>query len=73
MTRSDRNTMSWLRRIPARILDAVVAALVLFFVYAATEPELWDGPVGIAWLAVLGVLCLSFAVAIAVGSRRRRS
>jgi len=64
--------MARLRRIRVRIVDGALAALVLFFVYAATEPELWDGPVGIAWLVVLGVLSLSFAIAIALGIRRRR-
>jgi hypothetical protein len=65
--------MARLRRLAASTLDAVLVVLFLLFVYLLREPRLWSGPLGVAWLVVLGVLCLSFGVAITIGIRRRRS
>jgi hypothetical protein len=61
-----------LRRGFAWALDGLVLVLFLFFVYLVREPHLWNGPLGVAWLVVLGLLCVSFGVAIAVGIRGRR-
>jgi hypothetical protein len=65
--------MARLRRVAAWALDGLVVQLFLFFVYLVREPHLWNGPLGIAWLVVLGLLCISFGAAIAIGIRRRRS
>lgn len=64
--------MPRLRRHASRTLDALVVVLFLFFLGMLTQPHLWDGPLGIAWLALLGLLSLSFGVSIAIGTRRRR-
>lgn len=64
--------MPRLRRHASRTLDALVVVLFLFFVGMLTQPRLWDGPLGIAWLALLVLLSLSFGVSIAIGTRRRR-
>ena len=65
--------MPWLRRLATWALEGVLVGASLFLGLLVGEPQLWNGPLGVAWLVVVGLLCLSFAVAIAMGIRHGRS
>jgi hypothetical protein len=65
--------MPRLRRLATGALEGVLVVVFLIFGALVGEPQLWNGPLGMAWLVVLGLMCLSFAVAIAIGIRRGRS